>query len=470
MLWLCLSFPQLPASALGVRDGAVADQHGSQRWLITATDVSAAGTSVAAAQAVEPDLVIHPRKLEAEHDALRQLAHWLYHYGSPIASQQIDLAEPGRRPRARLWLEAGASLKLFGGFEALRHRLFVELAELGHVAQCALAPTQTGAALLAEARSGATCFDAQSLGRALASLPLNTLPWPGPILQSLRDVGLRRLSELFALPRESFARRFGQARLHELDRLRGLAAEPFAAIVPPRRYARRFELSDDVDTVEPLLFPLRRMCSELAAYLRARDSGAVAVRLVCRHAFGAATPLTLRFLAPTRDAARMFAALNERLLREPPTQPVRELSLEVDDFATPQPLQGDLLDPLGGRGLDWEQAIERLAARFGDGALWTPASVADHRPEQAYAKAIPKSRLTPLPQKSLPPPRPAFLLRRPQSIQPPLLRDAPERIESGWWDGADVTRDYYRVERDGGQAWVFRERRSGEWFLHGWFA
>src|ERR1043166_8652451 len=144
MLWLCLSLPQLPASALGVRDGAVADQHGSQRWLITATARCTAGTPVAAAQTVEPELVIHSRRPQAEADALQSLAHWLYHYGSPVTTALIDPHEPGRRPRARLWLGAGARPKLFGGFEALRHRLLVELSELGHEAQCALAPTLAG--------------------------------------------------------------------------------------------------------------------------------------------------------------------------------------------------------------------------------------------------------------------------------------------------------------------------------------
>jgi len=46
----------------------------------------------------------------------------------------------------------------------------------------------------------------------------------------------------------------------------------------------------------------------------------------------------------------------------------------------------------------------------------------------------------------------------------------PERIETGWWRGPHVQRDYYRVLTEGGRrAWVFRHRDSGAWFLHGWF-
>ena len=51
------------------------------------------------------------------------------------------------------------------------------------------------------------------------------------------------------------------------------------------------------------------------------------------------------------------------------------------------------------------------------------------------------------------------------------LKSGPERIESGWWDGMDVVRDYYVAQgRNGSQLWVFRDRSSGAWFVHGLFA
>jgi protein ImuB len=52
------------------------------------------------------------------------------------------------------------------------------------------------------------------------------------------------------------------------------------------------------------------------------------------------------------------------------------------------------------------------------------------------------------------------------------LVSGPERIQSGWWDGADVTRDYYIARTaDGAQWWVFREcDASRRWFVHGCFA
>jgi len=47
----------------------------------------------------------------------------------------------------------------------------------------------------------------------------------------------------------------------------------------------------------------------------------------------------------------------------------------------------------------------------------------------------------------------------------------PERIETAWWRGPTVRRDYYVVETESGaRFWVFRRLRDGGWFLHGMFA
>jgi protein ImuB len=57
--------------------------------------------------------------------------------------------------------------------------------------------------------------------------------------------------------------------------------------------------------------------------------------------------------------------------------------------------------------------------------------------------------------------------------QSPLsLLAGPERIESGWWDGGDVMRDYF-LARSADQAllWIYRSRSiDAHWFLHGVFA
>jgi protein ImuB len=70
------------------------------------------------------------------------------------------------------------------------------------------------------------------------------------------------------------------------------------------------------------------------------------------------------------------------------------------------------------------------------------------------------------------PPRPVWLLPHPQPLRARIvhLHGEAERIESGWWDGDDVRRDYFVADLDSGQrAWLYRDA-SQEWMVHGWFA
>ncbi len=46
----------------------------------------------------------------------------------------------------------------------------------------------------------------------------------------------------------------------------------------------------------------------------------------------------------------------------------------------------------------------------------------------------------------------------------------PERIQTGWWRGRYVQRDYYRIETATGRRfWLFRRLGDEQWFLHGAF-
>ena len=114
------------------------------------------------------------------------------------------------------------------------------------------------------------------------------------------------------------------------------------------------------------------------------------------------------------------------------------------------------------------------------------------------AGRLPRGRLAwPLPAGPLPPP---LLLASPEPIRvvaevpegPPasfvwrrverriVRAQGPQRVAPEWWDEIAAkksgTRDYYRVEDDGGAGyWVFREGLYGRdeelprWFLHGLF-
>ena len=113
---------------------------------------------------------------------------------------------------------------------------------------------------------------------------------------------------------------------------------------------------------------------------------------------------------------------------------------------------------------------ERLRSRLGDDAVYAVGAQGDHRPERAWRRDAPSLAL----QALGPNRRPGWLLPAPEplDIDQPRVLSGPERIESGWWDGADARRDYYVLElADGRTAWAFQAPAEGPgWWVQGWFA
>ena len=57
-----------------------------------------------------------------------------------------------------------------------------------------------------------------------------------------------------------------------------------------------------------------------------------------------------------------------------------------------------------------------------------------------------------------------------QTPQPIVRSWGPERIETGWWRGVMIRRDYWRIVTEKGQLfWVFFDFKTQQWFLHGEF-
>ncbi|MNT70281.1 hypothetical protein D3C72_2086470 [compost metagenome] len=134
------------------------------------------------------------------------------------------------------------------------------------------------------------------------------------------------------------------------------------------------------------------------------------------------------------------------------------------------PQHRELFEPRPQQNQPWEQLRERLRARLGDTAVHSLSAQADHRPECAWCLDN-AARSAPLTPAAL---RPGWLLAEPQALPGvgvQLLTRA-ERIESGWWDGGDVRRDYYRVQTTTGlYAWAYRNLgEDGPLWLQGWFA
>jgi protein ImuB len=474
-MWIAIRFPLLPLEIFlrgssAPEPFAVEAQH---RVLMCDAKAAARGVrpgmAVSAALALAPSLRTRPRDPAGETEALLGIAAWAGQF-TPEAALEF--------PDAVL-LGISRSLKLFGSPESLLGRLRQGLKNLGWSAALAGAPTPRAASWLAAAGEEKIISESAGLGPALARLRVETPGWDGETLQALRDIGVRTLGELRALPREGVARRFGAKPFEDMDRALGHAPDPRSFFVPPARFRSDIELPAEVMQAEALLFAARRLAAQLAGFLAARSGGVQRFVLRLGHRDRAATEIAVGLVSPSRDAGHFALLLRERLSSLALAAPVRSITLEAGDVA---PLAGRNLGLLLEQGKPpgrWEHLVERLRSHLGAGAVHGLAAQAEHRPERAVAFVEPGSGQAPRLDFG---PRPFWLLERPKPLaeigsaphhEGPLeLLAGPERIESGWWDGRNVARDYFVARtRSESLVWIYRERHGeGGWYLHGVFA
>ncbi len=427
------------------------------------------GLPTAAASALARELVVHSRNPAEETECLLGLAGWAAQYTPSVALELPD----------GLALEISGSLRLFRGLERIAAGLREGCARMGFTVRVAAAPTARGASWLVHAGSEVLIADLAALEGALAELPVRVMSGERDTLEALAAIGATRIGDALALPRAGLARRFGRKLLDDLDRALGRAPDPRSFFTPPAEFRARLELPAEATQTEALLVAARRLFVQLEGFLAARAGGVqrLALRLCHREAQFTAVPIGL--VAPARDAAHFMLLARERLGRLVLPAAVRAIALEAGDVV---PLAGEalaLFDDGAAAPGDWPQLVERLRARLGDAAVHGLAVAAEHRPERA-SRACAAGADVPLPgHLAL---RPFWLLPAPQPLAeidaaphrggPLRLLAGPERIESGWWDGGDVARDYFVAETaDRALVWVYRERRPpGGWFLHGLFA
>jgi len=424
--------------------------------------------AASAALALAPNLRMLPRDPAGETEALLGIAAWAGQFTPGVA-----LEFP-----ATVLLEAAGSIKLFGGRRAFVEKLRRGIAELGYSAVLAGAPTPRAASWLAIAAGGQKFIDAKELDQALAPLPVSAAARGADTLEALEGIGVRTLGELRALPREGVARRFGQGLLDDLDRALGRLPDPRNFFVPPERFRAGFELPAEVTQAEALTFAARRLVVQLAGFLDARSGGVQRFTLKLAHRDVAPTEIAIGLVAPSRDVEHFTLLLRERLGGLALREPARSIALETDDVVPlPAPNRPLLLEEGKPPGR-WEPLVERLRARLGADAVHGLACRAEHRPEHAFAIVEPGAGQLQLyfgerPYWVLEHPRPLREIGGAPHHEGPLeLLAGPERIESGWWDGDDVFRDYFIARtRNESLIWIFCDRRrEGGWYLHGIFA
>ena len=362
------------------------------------------GMSEANAWSMAADLQVHARNPAAERQALMEAALWALHFTPQVALQTDALQHRG------LLAEVAPSLRLFGGLHRLQARLARGIAELGLQGCWAMAPTATGAWLLAQAapitpldathlRLPARAHSPQEAALLLDALPPAVLASAQEHLGTLAGIGCVSLGALRRLPRGGLARRFGKALLTELDRAYGDLPEVHRWFEAPERIDLTLELPARVDNTEALLFAARRLLLQLTGWLSARHAAVAGITLWLHHeparrrdatgsvgVTASSTPVTILLAAPSRDADHLGLLLRERLALVALVAPVIEIALVADRIATQAAPNTELFPTVANDAQGIGRLVERLQSRLGAQAVQLLASRADYRPERGHAE------------------------------------------------------------------------------------
>lgn len=471
MLWACIVLPHLGIDSI-LRRHPTPDEPlvivggPSQRRELVAVNPAAGeaglrpGLRLVAAQAICPHFATINEDPANDERWQNFLAAWAYRFSS-----QVWAGWPGA-----ILLEVQGSFSIMGQWPELQARLREDLTRLGFRHRIAMAPTALGARVLAGVEDGLAVLNEQQLRNTLARVPVRRACLPTDVGDRLKSMGVQHLRQVFDLPRDALRRRFGVEVLDTLDQMLGHAPELFECYQPPDIFDMRVELSYEVENHMALLFPVRRMTADLSAYLAGRDGGVLHFMLQLEHEGLPPTEVEIGLLSAERDAGMLLELTKGRLERTSIPKAVIALRLVARDLPAFVPAGRDLFDDRPEHAVPWKQLRERLRARLGADSVYQVAPSADPRPERAWQRMDTHRLLNELDR----PLRPTWLLPKPVPLRDHHLRilAGPERLETGWWDGADARRDYYMLQTSLGQhAWAFCPvGEQGPWMLHGWFA
>ncbi len=459
--------------------------------------------TLADALALAPGLATRPDDPATAARRLDSLADWARRFTPWTAPCGDD----------GLWLDITGCARLFGGEAALLARLSAGVARRGHDHFAAVAATPGAAWALARFAGGGAA-GADEARAALAPLPMAALRLPEETVAALARVGLRRVGDLYSVPRAPLAQRFGRAPLDRLDRALGRRAEPIAPRRPPARHAARRGFAEPVADTASISAALDSLLDALCAGLARAGLGARRLVLRLHRVDGGAHAISVGAARARRDArglARLFA---ERLDGLDAGLGIEVMELEAARAEPLAPAQAGFAaafsDSDSGAGGDFGTAgladlVDRLANRLGAGRVVRLGPRDTHNPDRAVRRHAPLPGppadepgadatwpAAERPIRLFAPPRPvAAVALAPDG--PPMLfhwrgravrvvrASGPERIAGEWWREDSPVRDYYRVEDSAGaRFWIYREGLYDEggarapaaprWFLHGVFA
>ena len=463
-LWLALYFPRLALESSLIN--ATTTEPGlllspGNRVVLQCND-AALSCGIQPAMTINTAYCLVPGVATAVYDpvqekqALSQLALLSYRL-----SAHISVCHPDT-----LLLEVGSMLDLFGGLDTYRQQVVGLLNQTGYTYQLSTGHTPQTAQVLARSSHPVLSTDYRIHQRALLSLNIDQIGFSDKQAKRLQSMGLRRFSDLTALPKDALGYRFGAEFLQHWQAFEAVIqlGEPFLI---PARFQQRLEFQSEVIYAKGLIFPLKRIMQTLEHYLHLRQLGAEHLVLVLGHRKGPDTRLVIRAVQGAWHAKEWLELIAIRLDRLVLRAPVLSCRMTVMQF---QQQHRVLTDLLGGQleRFDGSQLLSLLVSRLGHQRVNMPTASADPRPEKS-GQLVSALSPTSLDAEVVVRPHPVLLNIKGKRVVASsyAILCGPERIGAGWWDLDWKRFDYYGALSQGGVCHWLERHLDGVWWQRG---
>jgi protein ImuB len=200
------------------------------------------------------------------------------------------------------------------------------------------------------------------------------------IFSILHKWGIHTLGEFAALDKEQIGLRLGPEAIHMWERAQGKTTRLLKLTQPPESFEETFEFENEIETMEPLLFMLRRFLEQLsrrfgALYLVAKD---LTLRLTFTDKKSYERCFTIP--EPTNDIEVLFRMLHTHLEQFKSECPIIAVSLTAQPVK-PSHQQFGLFETTLRDPSQLYETLNRLTALLGTERVGTPVLEETHRPD-----------------------------------------------------------------------------------------
>ncbi|MEM0968574.1 MAG: DNA polymerase Y family protein [Verrucomicrobiota bacterium] len=214
----------------------------------------------------------------------------------------------------------------------------------------------------------------------LRRLPITALESHPTTQMVLSLWGIQTIGDFLDLPQKDIGERLGTEVLDQWKRLHGQKARLLTRMRPPDPFQQTTEFDPAIETLEPLLFTLRRFLETLCAQLAAVWLVAGELHLHLTLAEGLDYQRKLRIPDPTNDIDLLFRLLQTHLETFHAEAPIEAVRLET------LPARGrQRQDHLFEKGLRdpnrFAETVARLEALLGPERVGAPQRLDTHRPD-----------------------------------------------------------------------------------------